>query len=323
MSVSLNAFVRNGELMTSGGAPFPVGGAWWTTYLDVKTGSIIRTDQREGLVDSVREPNTGGTFLAVRTDDRPEETLIVGGSGGTRARLYYDWSQIPNSVVVGPDAVYATGSSLVPPVTTVESPYGPIRLWAGFGHGVRRFPKDVSEGCITEAFLNVGIGFACPDWVATLDGTLATAPVLNPGGPELYVTTAGGNLYALDRADGSVLWSSALGSAGGEPALAEGRLYVPTASNGLQVFDAAGCGAATCTPDWTTAEGGVPSVAGDVLYLGGPTIRAYPADGCGAATCDPLWSADAGGTAGKVVVTGGRAYVGVTGRGVVSYSLST
>jgi hypothetical protein len=74
---------------------------------------------------------------------------------------------------------------------------------------------------------------------------------------------------------------------------------------------------------WSVPESGTPSVAGDVLYLGGTaTVRAFPADGCGAATCAPLWTADAGGETGRVVVSRGRAYVSVAGRGLVSYALT-
>lgn len=305
LDVSPNVFVRNGEVMVSMGLSSTLGGTWETEHLDPATGAVLRQGDERLVVDSVREPNSAGNFPAYLSAEA-ENTLVVGGPGGGQARLYWGPGGVFDGTAIGPDAVYVSATSLVPPL--LDPPGAPPgTIWDSFGLGVRAYPKAVVQACTTDegAASVPTFTFACPTWVATLDDTRATAPVLNPGGPELYVTTQGGNLYALDRADGSVLWSAALGSAGGEPALAEGELYVPTASNGLQAFDASGCGAATCTPDWTTAEGGTPSVAGDVLYLSsGSTVRAYPADGCGAATCGPLWSADAGGTVGKVVVTG-------------------
>jgi outer membrane protein assembly factor BamB len=321
VSASDDVFVRGGELMTSAGGPL-IGSAWSTTFLDPRSGAFLRNDHTGGLVDSVREPNTAGSWEFLCTDCRPEISLVVGGEGGGRARLSYQWGAPTPRTTLGADAVYVSATSLVGPTHQVPTPSGPITVWDHFGPGVRAYPKAVYEGCTTQDLLQSEVTFACPTWVATLDGSIASAPVLSPDGTTLYVTTSGGNVYALDHTDGSVLWSAALGSTSYQPALAEGRLYVPTVSDGLQVFDAAGCGAATCSPTWMVADGGPTSIAGDVLYVGGSTIRAYPADGCGATTCAPLWSADTGGPAGKVVVSHGRVYASVSGRGLVSYRLA-
>lgn len=84
----------------------------------------------------------------------------------------------------------------------------------------------------------------------------------------------------------------------------------------MKVFDAGGCGAATCSPLWTTSATlafGPPSVANGVVSTttaAGPT-EAWPAAGCGAPTCDALWSSATpfDGTAAPFVADG-RWFVG-------------
>jgi outer membrane protein assembly factor BamB len=56
-----------------------------------------------------------------------------------------------------------------------------------------------------------------------------------------------------------------------DPALAEGRLYVPLANGDLAVFPAGGCGAATCDAAWRAhldVAGVQPAVAGGVVFVG-------------------------------------------------------
>jgi outer membrane protein assembly factor BamB len=80
----------------------------------------------------------------------------------------------------------------------------------------------------------------------------------------------------------------------GQPTVARRRVYVNSIRR-LLVFDAAGCGAATCEPLWTAPHDfayGVATVAGDRVYAhdASQNMAAYPADGCGEPTCPPLWS---------------------------------
>jgi hypothetical protein len=84
----------------------------------------------------------------------------------------------------------------------------------------------------------------------------------------------------------------------------------------LWVFDAAGCGASTCAPLWSSAVDRYlddPVVAGGLVYIsarGNPT-EAYPVAGCGAATCAPVWStSDAFGTPVSPVIVNGRVFLG-------------
>ena len=84
----------------------------------------------------------------------------------------------------------------------------------------------------------------------------------------------------------------------GQATVARGHVYVNSITR-LLVFDADGCGAATCEPVWTAPHDygyGAATVAGDRVYAqdASQDVAAYPADGCGEPTCLPLWSARIG-----------------------------
>jgi outer membrane protein assembly factor BamB len=79
-----------------------------------------------------------------------------------------------------------------------------------------------------------------------------TSPVLGPGETVLYVATSTA-LLALDAADGHVLWSAPLAAAPtANPALADGRLYVPIANGQLVVLSTSGA------PLWKARWAGTP-----------------------------------------------------------------
>lgn len=161
----------------------------------------------------------------------------------------------------------------------------------------------------------------CLRWTRTLSPE-PLDPVVDGTGP-VFVRT-GNKLLALDPADGSTLWTASLaGTLGREIAVAGGTVYVssvdPTGGGGiLQAFDAAGCGAATCAPQWEGSfDGnavGAPAVGGGVVYVpDGNSIVAFDAAGCDAATCSPLADVAVSGTGG-LVLSGGRLFLAGTGR---------
>ena len=157
---------------------------------------------------------------------------------------------------------------------------------------------------------------ATPLWVTNLHQFAgATAPVLSPGESTLYVGTSGAGeghtMFALDAATGAIEWSTDVGhQITASPALADGVLYVPTAS-GLVAMDDDG------TIRWRSRStgwiSGQPAVAGGVVYTGAVdgTVRAFDTAGCaGSATCDDVWSATTGNPViSAPIVSGGRLYV--------------
>jgi hypothetical protein len=141
------------------------------------------------------------------------------------------------------------------------------------------------------------------------------APATSPCHPSSYGVPQGEYAYYSC----TPLWTATMthpGAWDGLPVVANGLLYVPEVDGGVEVFDAAGCGAATCTPVWTARAGtvhvGELAVTDTTLYAPSDDghLYAFPSTGCGASTCTPAWSVNAGsGThaptvAGSVVLAG-------------------
>jgi outer membrane protein assembly factor BamB len=161
------------------------------------------------------------------------------------------------------------------------------RLYVAGLNAVRAY--DITTPC----GLPPGSYFCRPSWTASLDGTPRPV-VIGEDRSTLFVATAAGSVYALDAATGMIRWRAPVGSSiSAAPALAGGRLYVPTDAGGVVVVSASGCGSATCTPLWRgTGEGAVtaqPVVGGGVVYVGSTNrVTAFDAAGCGSAVCAPL-----------------------------------
>jgi outer membrane protein assembly factor BamB/Tol biopolymer transport system component len=101
------------------------------------------------------------------------------------------------------------------------------------------------------------------------------------------------------------------------PVVVGGQLFVGARDGNLYAFNAEGCGAATCPPEWagstSAAINDTPNVANGDVYVGSARgLYVFDASGCGRTTCQPLW---VGRTSGPIVysspiVTGGMVYVG-------------
>ena len=109
-------------------------------------------------------------------------------------------------------------------------------------------------------------------------------------------------------------WHVNLGSAvwGARPL--QRALYVISSAGVLYAFNAAGCGAATCTPLWGASVGplsgtsSTPAVAGGRICEPGRKLM-FPTSGC-PSTC-PLWTASTGaGLSSSPAVANGVVYVG-------------
>jgi hypothetical protein len=176
------------------------------------------------------------------------------------------------------------------------------------------------------AFPAAGCGQAtCPPrWRGQLvDAALASVAV---SGATAYLGDFGGRLYAFPVAGcGKAVCPPAWTGRGGAnlefngtPAVARGHVYIsalfvtPDDSSGrMLVFPAAGCGRATCRPEWTAdllgqVDGTLsPMVSGTTVFAGSGTrfgvvpngtlhLFAFAADGCGSAVCRPVRSYDTG-----------------------------
>jgi outer membrane protein assembly factor BamB len=293
-----------------------LGGQWQTLALDAATGAAQADPGVAGLVDSIR----GSVVVTRRSSFGSNTPVAISVSVTDRSNPNVGWGGLID--------LLQSGQSPAPPMTL-----GSARVYQGGqgitatnrSNGVRAYPVATApDACPAPAN-----SFKCPMWNTPVDGGSATSPVIDDAETTVYAGTSAGTLYALDAATGAVLWTAAVGSSVTHtPALANGKLYVPTASGDLQAFDATGCGASTCSPLWTASTGSSisaqPAVAGGVVYTGSDdgTLAAFDASGCGAATCPSLWSVSIGSRVnGAPAVTNGRLYVGTADGHVLAYGL--
>jgi outer membrane protein assembly factor BamB len=101
-------------------------------------------------------------------------------------------------------------------------------------------------------------------WSITSDGGVKSSPVIS--GDSVFFTTTN-NLEAVNKGNGSLLWSRPISSSWGTPAVAGGHLYLGTrADSALHCFSTS-----TGANEWTfTTNGKVdtsPVVAGDTVYF--------------------------------------------------------
>jgi hypothetical protein len=145
-----------------------------------------------------------------------------------------------------------------------------------------------------------------PNWSANV-GSVASHPA-GVGNDRIAVGTADGRVVVVDVATGAVQFTGLTGSTGlTAPAVANGVVVVGASDGRVRAFPAAGCGAATCPPMWTSTPVGAafvdqPAIGADVAYVGTADGRvfAFGLNGCGTPTCPVRWS----GTLGDGAVTG-------------------
>lgn len=167
---------------------------------------------------------------------------------------------------------------------------------------------DTSAPAVSSGTLFVAVGTL---YAYDASGDICTPP---PGMPFLnpYYTNLGFPEVCAP------LWSGATaGTVTGTPVIADGEVYVGDSDGVLYAFPAAGCGSATCAPDWTATAGGpITSVAvsDTTVFVASSdgTLYAYPLGGCGSATCTAEWTATIGGSLSSPTVDGSWVYVGST-----------
>lgn len=280
------------------------------------------------------------TWLDARTGD-PLETVGDGPVLARRSDHLVTWSAAGSSLFVfqlwfldvvdttdptgGWSGTFHTGggSSGPPPTIGADRLYLAGEVATSFTSsaftGVRAYPLTRPQTCVeSPGWPYPDVPIPCPLWSTLTAARPVTSPVIGGGGTVLYVGTEDGTLLALDAGDGHELWRADLGAApSADPALADGRLYVPLTDGELAVVPADGCGHAECGAAWRADLGGAavqPAVAGGVVFVGTDAGQAlaFAADGCGGDRCQPLWQRDMGGpVTGAPAVSSGRLYLGV------------
>ena len=128
----------------------------------------------------------------------------------------------------------------------------------------------------------------------------------------MFIGDYGGRLLALNAANGSLRWSGSVnGRIYGTPAVAGGRVFVPSSSGGsLTAFSVTG------RELWSRSTGSYvyssPAAWGGRVYFGSYNGLLYCLSGSSGAT---IWTANAGGRiSGAAVIVDGIVYAGTTRR---------
>jgi outer membrane protein assembly factor BamB len=271
--------------------------------LDVGVAAAVRGDVVAGLADIPAAPGRTAVRLALAQ---------VGGTGRLAT-----WT-------VGSEAPYGgltPGGVTLGAQQVVHAGRGAVRADGGglvAGNGLRAYDRAAPPAYCGDVD---GVTVSCPAWTLPTDG-VPTTPVV--GGGRIFTRTDAGTLYAAHAGTGELLWSATgLGDAGSPAFAADGGLWVPTGDGRVAIFDASGCGTATCAPltSFDTGSGAAvstPAVTDDVVVVStGGELVALPQDGCGSPTCGPLWTAPGEGTP---IVSNGRIYAR-QGVEVVAYGL--
>lgn len=189
--------------------------------------------------------------------------------------------------------------------------------------------KIVVGGTTAYASAGCGASTCAPVWSASVPDGIQLFGASTVG---VFGGTGARRLVALDLDDGSQSWQASLPSFAEAIAVAGNRVYVTTfpdrdGVSWLQVFNAEGCFAATCTPLWTAplgANAGQPVVAGGAVYVPTATapavfdqVQIFKADGCRSSTCIPFHSLAT--PVSELVVAGGRVF-GVSQGGLRAFA---
>ncbi len=245
----------------------------------------------------------------------PETTAATSSTGTFTAAL-----KVPAAAAPGSYLVTATGQSSH---LNATAKFLVRTNWAMFGFATAGARSNPYENVLTPS--NVpGLTVA---WSDKSVGSVPTAPAVHNG--DVYVGTQFNGLKAYNAASGTLLWTGAtLNGAqihGSSAAVANGVVYIAATDNKLYAFKAAGCGAATCQPQWTVAIGSnsnddqsPPTVAGGVIYAAsGSTLDAFSAS-----THALMWSAPGVSDQWAPAVANGVVYIGGGGSpgGIAAFS---
>ena len=254
----------------------------------------------------------------VRTDDETSnaapavvDNIIYMGCGAAMCAVeapdqVLKWkSHIPSGTItysaaaVAGGLVYA-GTNTSGAVYAFDQTTGTIRwMFQTAGHNVWAGPS-VAGGVVyvggdDQNLYALDAGSGAKLWSFNAGTPIVNAPAVVNG----VVYLGAGALYALSASDGQQLWSGLATAAGvsASPSVSGGRVFVGAYTPGIRgtpnfyAFNAAGCGAAYCSPLWSAVVGLPPAAVGELdgiqssaavdagsVYVGAPDGKLYALD---------------------------------------------
>lgn len=233
------------------------------------------------------------TVVTFRFDTTVVGTSTTSGTGGASKRF-----TVPAGARPGPHQVTAVGGGVTRTASFL------VRTdWPTFQFNAARTGANTYENAINKTNVaNIRFGWA--GRFTSGSQAFRGAPTVWRGriyiGSSMFSATGCGSLVCP-----APLWRGMTDSPVTEatPTIGSGKVFVGgdgTDPGKLYVFDASGCGAATCLPLWTGNVGGEiqssAALAGQRVYVSSSDgyLNVFDIAGCGAATCQPLWRGRAG-----------------------------
>lgn len=247
-----------GELALTGATAGSVGGTWSTATRSstgpvVTGGSVLRVVSPDGVNGpsyvTATSPTTGETLWTVGLPAAANYNAGLAISGTRVVVPFTGWRRAGGVIVVDIASRTVVWARDLPPSRVAWS--GNSIAGTAYTDGQRVFVTGASN-TINAYRLTDG----SPLWTAPFTNNVAGTPNGVDGlavGNGVVYTGGGEGIVAHDAATGRRLWTGP--AAAGVPVVAGGRVY-GTALGKVLAYPAAGCGAATCAPQWSVDLGG-------------------------------------------------------------------
>ena len=214
----------------------------------------------------------GGRVFFVRGDGSLQ---ALSASDGAVLWTYDSDMGLRNSPIVSDDFVFVGEYG---GLFSALDPQTGRRVWGGGAGGAINTPTahggHVFFSSWDGSVQSVLIRGVIPQWNTNVGAPATTPPFVE--GDRVFVGMANGNVVALSRAEGEILWrfETNEGSIVGTPIAAEGLVFVGGGQGTLFVLDAAS-GAVRFTFNTEGGINGTPAYAGGILFLGSSDAKIY------------------------------------------------
>lgn|GEM_PF-6970955 len=286
-------------------------------------------------IDATNNAPIGSVTFATQTINPPTEISLCGVNGQVvddQGTLLVSWWHAASGLAIHCGTAWTVTTAIsaytpqLQPVLTVDrsasgcgNPPSDLLTRARFGEITRTANHYVAT--FGDAL------FATPTPCASSCASSWSTPITAPIGPavslpdgSIAIVNQAGVLSVLDESTGALRWTGSIGTSGAFSLAATDSFIFAAGhqTNTLYAFSSAGCGASTCTAAWSAPIGDAPasrpSIAGDVVYVGGlSSLTAYDARGCGSPTCRALAvKTIPAGVSGPSTIINGRVFVPTT-----------
>ncbi len=233
-----------------------------TTTGTTTQGTTTQTTPAPEFASFIPASGSPGTSIVIRGRGFTGTTVVRVNGTGASFTVDSDFSitaSLPAGATTGPIALDTPGGTLTSTAPFVVTAVVP-------GQAVAYQIDPAHDGVQTDAALNPPFALR---WKTTFTNATASYPLIVDG--KVFVTTSDGNLYALDQADGHIVWSQMTGTYSfSGVAYDAGKVFLVNYNGLLRAFDATSGAQLWITQlPWQWSFTSPPTAAHGVVYTGG------------------------------------------------------